>query len=170
MNTEEEKEKEAAKSKPRFNIPEGALVILPIRNRVLFPSMMMPLTVRGPARRQAVEEAVRQQVPIGIVVQRDPNIEDPKPQDLYEVGTAADVARMFTLPDGRRQILVQGRRRFEIAEFLETDPVLIARVTIGGRKDTADQGIRGKNLTSASRSGQSLIVIARTHERNESDD
>jgi ATP-dependent Lon protease len=130
MSTEEKEEKETAKAKPRLNIPEGALVILPIRNRVLFPSMMMPLTVRGRARRHAVEEAVRQQVPVGIVVQRDPNIEAPKPQDLYEVGTAADVARMFTLPDGRRQVLVQGRRRFEIAEFLETDPLLIARVTM----------------------------------------
>ena len=75
MNTDDEGEKETNKSKPRLNIPEGALVILPMRNRVLFPSMMMPLTVRGPARRHAVEEAVRQQVPIGIVVQRDPNIE-----------------------------------------------------------------------------------------------
>jgi len=130
MNTDDEGEKETNKSNPRLNIPEGALVILPMRNRVLFPSMMMPLTVRGPARRHAVEEAVRQQVPIGIVVQRDPNIEAPKPEDLYTVGTTADVVRMFTLPDGRRQILVQGRRRFEISEFLETDPVLIARVTL----------------------------------------
>ena len=129
MNTEEE-EKESAKSKQRLNIPEGALVIMPMRNRVLFPSMMMPLAVRSPARRHAVEEAVRQQVPIGFVVQRDPNIEVPEPKDLYGVGTAGDVVRMFTLPDGQRQVLVQGRRRFEIGEFLETDPVLIARVTM----------------------------------------
>jgi ATP-dependent Lon protease len=129
MNTEEE-EKESAKSKQRLNIPEGALVIIPMRNRVLFPAMMMPLSVRSPARRHAVEEAVRQQVPIGFVVQRDPNIEVPEPKDLYGVGTAGDVVRMFTLPDGQRQVLVQGRRRFEIGEFLETDPVLIARVTM----------------------------------------
>ena len=129
MNTEEE-EKESAKSKQRLNIPEGALVIMPMRNRVLFPSMMMPLAVRSPARRHAVEEAVRQQVPIGIVVQRDPNVEVPQPKDLYTVGTTGDVVRMFTLPDGQRQVLVQGRRRFEIGEFLETDPVLIARVTL----------------------------------------
>ena len=121
---------ETPKSKPRINIPEGALVIIPMRNRVLFPSMIMPLSVRNPARRHAVEEAVRQQVPIGFVVQRDPNIEVPEPKDLYGVGTAADVLRMFTLPDGQRQVLVQGRRRFEIGEFLETDPVLIARVTM----------------------------------------
>ena len=121
---------ETPKSKPRLNIPEGALVIIPMRNRVLFPSMIMPLSVRSPARRYAVEEAVRQQVPIGFVVQRDPNIEVPEPKDLYGVGTAADVLRMFTLPDGQRQVVVQGRRRFEIGEFLETDPVLIARVTM----------------------------------------
>ncbi len=129
MNTEEE-EKESVKSKQRLNIPEGALVILPMRNRVLFPSMIMPLSVRSPARRHAVEEAVRQQVPVGFVVQRDPKIEMPEPKDLYEVGTAADILRLFTLPDGQRQVLVQGRRRFEIGEFLETDPVLIARVTM----------------------------------------
>ena len=129
MNTEEE-QKESSKSKQRLNIPEGALVIIPMRNRVLFPAMMMPLSVRSPARRHAVEEAVRQQVPMGFVVQRDPNIEVPQPKDLYGVGTAADVVRMFTLPDGQRQVLVQGRRRFEIGEFLETDPVLIARVTM----------------------------------------
>ena len=103
---------------------------MPMRNRVLFPSMMMPLAVRSPARRHAVEEAVRQQVPIGFVVQRDPNVEVPQPKDLYTVGTTGDVVRMFTLPDGQRQVLVQGRRRFEIGEFLETDPVLIARVTL----------------------------------------
>jgi ATP-dependent Lon protease len=123
-------ETQSPKSKPRLNIPEGAMVIIPLRNRVLFPSMIMPLTVRGPARLQAVEEVVRQQLPIGFVVQRDSNTEVPQPEDLYGVGTAGDVLRMFTLPDGRRQILVQGRGRFEIGEFLETDPVLIARVTL----------------------------------------
>ncbi|HSK30608.1 MAG TPA: LON peptidase substrate-binding domain-containing protein, partial [Candidatus Limnocylindria bacterium] len=127
MNAEETA---SATSKARLNIPAGALVIIPLRNRVLFPSMMMPLSVNSTARRQAVEEAVRQQMPIGFVSQRDPNNETPSPKDLFEVGTAADVLRMFSLPDGQRQVLVQGRRRFEIAEFIETDPVLIARVTM----------------------------------------
>jgi ATP-dependent Lon protease len=121
---------EPPKTKPRLNIPAGALVIIPLRNQVLFPSMIMPLMVRRPARLQAVEETVRQQLSIGFVGLRDPNIDSPQPKDLYGVGTAADVLRMFSLPDGQRQILVQGRRRFEIVEFLETDPVLIARVTM----------------------------------------
>src|ERR1043166_828488 len=127
MNSEDQ---ESPKSTSRLNIPEGAMVIMPIRNRVLFPSMIMPLTVRRPARLQAVEETVRQQLPIGFVTQRDPSIEVPQPKDLYAVGTVADVLRMFTLPDGQRQVLVQGRRRVEMGEFLETDPVLIARVNI----------------------------------------
>ncbi|MGE5302634.1 MAG: endopeptidase La [Alphaproteobacteria bacterium] len=127
MNAEET---QSPKSKPRFDIPAGALVIVPLRNRVLFPSMTMPLMVRRPARLQAVEESVRQQLPIGFVSQRDPKIEVPQPKDLYGVGTAADVLRMFTLPDGQRQIIVQGRRRFEVGEFLETDPFLVARVTM----------------------------------------
>ena len=97
-------ETETPKAKSRLNIPAGALIIIPMRNRVLYPSMVMPLMVGRPARRQAVEEAVRQQIPIGFVIQRDPNIEAPEAKDLYEVGTAADVLRMFTLPDGRRQV------------------------------------------------------------------
>ncbi len=123
-------EKESSKSKQRLNIPEGAMVIIPLRNRVLFPSMIMPVMVRRPERLHAVEETVRQQLSIGFVTQRDPNIDVPQPKDLYEIGTTADVLRMYTLPDGQRQILVQGRRRFEIGEFLETDPLLIARVTM----------------------------------------
>ena len=99
-----------------------------MRNQVLYPSMVMPLMVGRPARLQAIEEAVRQQLPLGFVLQRDPNMDSPQPKDLYEVGTAAEVLRMFSLPDGRRQIIVQGRRRFEIGEFIETDPLLIARV------------------------------------------
>jgi ATP-dependent Lon protease len=127
MNAEES---EGAKTRPRLSIPTGALAIIPLRNRVLFPSMMMPLSVSSPARRQIVEESVRQQIPIGFVSQRAPDIEAPGPDDLFPVGTAADVLRMFTLPDGQRQVLVQGRRRFGIAEFLSTDPVLVARVTM----------------------------------------
>ena len=123
-------EKELPKSKPRISIPAGAVAILPLRNMVLFPSTVMPLVVGRPSSLQAIEEAVRQQVPVGLVAQQDPVIEVPRPQDLFRVGTAADVLRMFGLPDGQRQIIIQGRQRFEIAEFLETDPFFIARVTM----------------------------------------
>ncbi|HUS09642.1 MAG TPA: LON peptidase substrate-binding domain-containing protein, partial [Pyrinomonadaceae bacterium] len=119
-----------SKSKPRLHIPEGAMIIIPMRNRVLYPSMIMPLMVNRPERLQAVEEAVRQQLPIGFIAQRDPNVEAPQPKDLHGIGTAADVLRLFTLPDGSRQVIVQGRRRFEVGEFIQTTPVMIARFTM----------------------------------------
>jgi ATP-dependent Lon protease len=104
-----------AKPKPRITIPPGALVILPLRNMVLFPSTIMPLVVGRPTSLQVVEEAVRQQSTVGFIAQRDPQIEVPRPKDLFEVGTAADILRMFALPDGQRQIIIQGRQRFEVA-------------------------------------------------------
>ena len=123
-------EKETPRFKPRLSIPAGAVAILPLRNTVLFPSTIMPLAVGRAASLQLIEEAVRQQLPVGFVAQRDPKIEGPQPKDLFGVGTAADILRMFGLPDGQRQIIIQGRQRFEIAEFLETDPFLVARVTM----------------------------------------
>src|SRR5206468_6644801 len=96
----------------------------------LFPSTIMPLAVGRVASLQLIEEAVRQQWSVGFVAQRDPKFEGPQPKDLFGVGTAADIIRMFGLPDGQRQIIIQGRQRFEIAEFLDTDPFLVARVTM----------------------------------------
>jgi ATP-dependent Lon protease len=122
--------KENAKSKPRLAVPAGALVILPLRNTVLFPSTVMPLAVGRATSVHIIEEAVRQQLSVGFVAQRDPKLESPQPADLFNVGTAADILRMFALPDGQRQVIIQGRQRFEIAEYLETDPFLIARVTM----------------------------------------
>jgi ATP-dependent Lon protease len=119
-----------SKSTAQITVPPGAMMILPVRKTMLYPSTMMPLMVGRPASLQILEEAVRQQIPVGVVAQRDASVETPGPEQLYSVGTTADVLRMYSLPDGQRQVIVQGRQRFEIAEFIQTDPVLIARVTL----------------------------------------
>jgi len=135
-----------AKPKPRINIPPGALMILPLRNMVLFPSTIMPLVVGRPTSLQVVEEAVRQQFAVGFIAQRDPQIEMPQPKDLFEVGTAADILRMFALPDGQRQIIIQGRQRFEVAEYISTDPFLIARATLVEEKVPQTKGFDARIL------------------------
>lgn len=123
-------EKENPREKNKITIPAGMMVILPLRNTVLFPSTLMPLVVGRRRSLEVVEEAVRQQLSIGFVSQRDAAVEKPQPTDLFSVGTAGNVLRMFSLPDGQRQVIIQGQQRFEIAEFIQTEPYLIARVTM----------------------------------------
>jgi ATP-dependent Lon protease len=77
-----------------------------------------------------MEEAVRQELAIGFVTQIDAAVEKPKAGDLYSAGTSATVLRMFGLPDGQRQVIIQGQQRFEIKEFIQTEPFLIARVEV----------------------------------------
>ncbi len=117
-------------SKGRTRLPSDAMVVLPLRNTVLFPSTVAPLTFGRLATIRAVQEAVRQEIPIGIVAQRDPKVDAPKPEDLYEVGTVADILRMAASPDNPMQLLVQGRQRFKILDFVQTEPFLVARVLI----------------------------------------
>jgi ATP-dependent Lon protease len=117
-------------SKLSGQIPPGSLAILPLRNSVLFPYTVMPLTIGRPSSLQAVEEAVRHQLTIGIVVQKDAAVEAPQIKDLYEIGTTAEVLRMSPSRDTQRQLIVQGRQRFRIVEFLQTDPFLVARTLL----------------------------------------
>ena len=147
-HTKDQSVQSVTKSKPRSQIPLGTLVILPLRNTVLFPSTVMPLAVGRPSSLQAVEEAVRQQLPIGIVAQRDPKIEVPQSKDLYEIGTTADVLRMSESNGRQRQIVIQGRQRFRIVEIVQTDPFLAARTLLLAGKRSADQRVRGENPAS----------------------
>ena len=117
-------------AKPSAPIPPDTLAILPLRNSVLFPYTVMPLSIGRPASLQAVEDAVRHQLPIGIVVQKDPALDAPQINDLYEIGTTAEVLRMSPSRDGQRQVIVQGRQRFRIVEFLQSDPFLVARTLL----------------------------------------
>jgi ATP-dependent Lon protease len=148
-----------AKPKPRINIPPGALMILPLRNMVLFPSTIMPLVVGRPTSLQVVEEAVRQQFAVGFIAQRDPQIEMPQPKDLFEVGTAADILRMFALPDGQRQIIIQGRQRFEVAEYISTDPFLIARATLIEEKVPQTKGFDARILNLRQEAVKALTLL-----------
>src|SRR5271167_3999300 len=82
-------------SAPRA-LPEDALIIVPVRNVVLFPGMVFPLTVGRERSRAAVQEAVRLQRPIGVLLQSKPEVEEPGPDDLHWVGTSASVLRYVT--------------------------------------------------------------------------
>ena len=116
--------------KPSSQIPLEALAIVPLRNTVLYPYTVMPLTIGRPSSLLAVEDAVRKQLPIGVVTQRDPAKETPQITDLYEIGTTGDIIRISPDRDGQRQVIVQGRQRFKIIEPLQSEPFLVVRVSL----------------------------------------
>ena len=109
-------------------IPEDAMIIVPMRNTVLFPGVISPITVGRPASVAAAQEAVRSERKIGFLVQRDPQKEKVKPEDLYWVGTSGQVVRYITGAEGTHHLVVQGASRFRVLEFLEGWPYLVARV------------------------------------------
>ncbi|TVR96809.1 MAG: endopeptidase La [Rhodospirillales bacterium] len=109
-------------------LPDDALIILPVRNVVLFPTVILPLSVGRASSIAAAQEAARNERPLGVLLQRDGNIEAPAPDDLYAVGTEANVLRYLTAPDGSHHVVCQGTRRFRIIEFLDGYPFLAARV------------------------------------------
>jgi ATP-dependent Lon protease len=115
--------------KAKQNLPEDAMIILPLRNTVLFPSTLMPLVLGRPASVQALKEAARLERPIGFVAQQDASVEEPKPDDLYMVGVVAGIRRVKNASDGQR-VWAQGGQRFKILEFLHTEPYLVARVQL----------------------------------------
>src|SRR5579872_1033444 len=109
-------------------LPADAMVIVPVRNTILFPTVVMPLAVGRPRSIAAVQYAVRAQAPVGVLLQRDPETADPGPADLYEVGTVGMILRYVTAQDGSHHLICRGEQRFRIVEFLEGQPFLAARV------------------------------------------
>ena len=109
-------------------IPDDALIIVPVRNMVLFPGMILPITIGRDSSIAGAQQAVKSERPIGILLQRNPEIDHPGLEDLSLVGTLANVLRYVTTPDGTHHIICQGQQRFRVVELLEGYPFLVARV------------------------------------------
>ena len=109
-------------------VPEDALIIVPSRNVVLFPGVVFPLTIGRPGSIAAAQEALRAERPIGLLLQRQPDIDVPGPENLHWVGTSAAVVRYITTPDGVHHAVVKGEQRFRVLQFLEGWPFPVARV------------------------------------------
>ena len=109
------------------SIPTDQLILLPVRNVVLFPGVVLPVVVGRGGSVAAAQEAVRSERPIGVVLQRNPQVETPGPDDLYSVGTVANILRYITAPDGSHHLVCQGVQRFRIVGIESTEPYLVAR-------------------------------------------
>src|SRR5271167_437596 len=92
-------------------LPPDSLIIVPVRGMVLFPGTVLPIALARPRSVMAAQRAVREQKPVGIVMQRNAEVEDPLPIDLHRMGTVANVVRYITAPDGTHHLVCQGEQR-----------------------------------------------------------
>ena len=118
----------AAAQPPMAELPGDAIIIVPVRNFVMFPDVVMPLTIGRPASVNAAQAAVRESRPVGILTQRDPETKDPVAIDMHRMGTVANVLRYISGADDTNHLIVQGEARFRVLEFLEGWPFMVARI------------------------------------------
>jgi len=112
-----------------LNLPDE-LPILPLRDTVLFPNSFMPLAVARESSVRLIDEAISGGKLIGVFTQRDATVEEPQQADLYSLGTASHIHKMFKLPDGSLRLIVQGLARLKLEEVTAGRPYLRARVTL----------------------------------------
>jgi ATP-dependent Lon protease len=168
-------EHSSTNSKEYSRLPEDVLILVPVRNAVLFPGVVAPISVGRENSIAAVREAIGSGRKIGLLLQHDPAINTPKPADLYRVGTEASIVRQVTAPDGNHHLVCQGEQRFRVLDYLPGFPFLVARVDFIHEPETANKDIeartregtlRGKHGHQESRRG---CIVSR-HRRGRPDD
>ena len=106
------------------------LPILPLRNTVLFPGVIIPITIGRDRSVKLIKDAENGNKTLGVVAQKDFDTESPSVNDLHDVGTVAHILKMLKMPDGNITAVIQGRKRFRIEEIVESEPYFKAKITI----------------------------------------
>ena len=106
------------------------LPILPLRNMVLFPGVAMPIFVGRPKSMRLIREASQRKLLVGVVCQKDAEVEEPGLDDLYPIGTVAEVLRVLEMPDGSTTAILQGRKRMALHSLVDTEPYLNGAISL----------------------------------------
>ena len=106
----------------------NTLPILPLRNTVLFPGVVIPITAGRDKSIKLIKDANNGSKVIGVVAQKDINVEDPSASDLYQIGTVARILKVLKMPDGNTTIIIQGKKRFELDQVISETPYISATV------------------------------------------
>ena len=142
-----------------LKLPDKALIILPTRNAVLFPGVVAPLGLGRPQSIAGAQAAARADKPIGVVLQKDPSIDTPGPDDLHKVGTVAEILRYVTAPDGTHHMVARGTRRFRITEFLPDYPFLVALVDEVGEAEVYSTEIAARMHLLKERAREAISLL-----------
>jgi ATP-dependent Lon protease len=106
------------------------LPLLPLRNTVLFPGVVLPITVGRDKSIKAVNDAYKADKLVGVVAQKDSNVEDPEINDLENIGTVAKIIKLIKMPDGGTTVIIQGKKRFKVTSIISDDPYFKAQVAL----------------------------------------
>jgi ATP-dependent Lon protease len=145
-------------------LPEDALILIPMRNTVLFPGVISPITVGRAGSIAAAQEAVRAERKVGFLLQRDPAKDQVKADDLHWVGTSGQVVRYITGGEGAHHLVVQGQSRFRVLEFLEGWPFLVARVEAVETKEEMTPEIEARFLQLKTQAAEAIGLLANAPE------
>jgi len=146
---------------PMADLPADAMIIVPVRNVVLFPGLIAPLVVNRAQSIAAAQEAAREGRRIGVLLQRKPETDNPQPRDLYTVGTTASILRYLTGPDGAHNLVIHGEQRFRVAGFYEDLPFLVARVELISDPEEITKDIEARVLQVKTRAAEVLELMPR---------
>lgn len=123
---------------------DNTIPLLALRNMVLFPGVIMPVVVGRKKSLKAVREMYKQGKPIGAVAQKDKNVDNPKKEDLFSVGTIAQIVRILEMPDNTTTVILQGRQTFSINEIVSEEPYLTAHIAL---RDEVTKVPKSKHFT-----------------------
>ena len=146
------------------SLPENTIPIVPVRNLVLFPGIILPLTVGREQSVAAAQAATRAERPIGVVLQRDPDMQTPGPNDLHWVGTLANIVRYVTGRDGTHHVICQGEQRFRVTQFLDGYPFLVAHIERIEEAAPATKEIEARMLQLKERAAEALQLLPQAPE------
>ena len=142
-----------------LKLPDGALIILPTRNAVLFPGVVAPLGLGRPQSIAGAQAAARADKPIGVLLQNDASIDTPGPEHLHRVGTVAEILRYVTTQDGSHHLVARGTRRFRITEFVPGYPFLVALVDEVGEAEVYSTEIAARMHQLKERAREAISLL-----------
>jgi ATP-dependent Lon protease len=142
-----------------YGLPPDALIIVPLRNLVLFPGLVAPVHIGRANTIAAAQEATRSERQVGMVLQRDADVDLPQPAQFHQIGTLATILRYVSAQDNDHYIVCQGHRRFRILEFIEGYPFYVARVQVLPEADEQGAGIEARLLQLKERATEILGLL-----------
>ncbi len=145
-------------------LPPDALAILPVRETVLFPGAVLPLAVNRQVSIAAVQHAMRDGQQIGVLMQRDPQVQEPAPADLHRMGTVANILRMVTTPDGTHQLVCQGVQRFRVLDWVRERPFIAAGAYRIEEPDTRTPEVEARFLNLKRQAAEALQLLPQAPE------